>query len=156
MHGSRRGARRTAAIIDSQSVKTTERARGYDGGKKIKGRKRHIAVDVEGFPIVIVVHEASVQDRDGVVIRAMLEKAPTVIRLWADGGYQGPKLALQEMGLADLVEIVNKLKESKGFTVIPRRWVVERTFAWMLPLVSQGFRADTGEFSGYSWQPAGS
>ena len=88
---------------------------------------------MEGFPIVIVVHEASVQDRDGalVVIRAMLEKAPTVIKLWADGGYQGPKLALQEIGLADLVEIVNKLKESKGFTVIPRRWVVEQTFAWM-------------------------
>ena len=63
----------------------------------------------------------------------MLEKTPTVIRLWADGGYQGPKLreALQEMGLAELVEIVNKPRESKGFTVIPRRWVVERTFAWM-------------------------
>ncbi len=150
----------TAAAIDSQSVKTMESGgpSGYDAGKKIKGRKRHIAVDVEGFPIAIVVHEASVQDRDGVVIRAMLEKTPTVIRLWADGGYQGPKLAstLQEMGLAELVEIVNKPKESKGFTVIPRRWVVERTFAWMLPTVGQGFRADTGEFPGYSWQPAGS
>ena len=101
---------------------------------------------MEGFPIVIVGHEASVQDRDGVVIRAMLEKTPTVIRL--DGGYQGPKLALQEMGLAELVEIVSKPKESKGFTVIPRRWVVERTFAWMLPTVGQGFRADTGEVSG--------
>ncbi len=92
-------------------------------------------MDVEGFPIALRVHEADVQDRDGApaVILAMLEKAPQVTKLWADGGYAGPKLeaALAEHGLGSIVEIVQRPRETRGFTVLYRRWVVERTFAWM-------------------------
>ena len=127
----------TAAAIDTQSAETTESGgpSGYDAGKKVKGRKRHLAVDVEGFPIEIAIQEASVQDRDGApaVTLGLLEAAPLVRKLWADGGYRGPKLAakLKELGLGSVLEIVEKPKDVKGFAVVYRRWVVERTFAWM-------------------------
>ena len=118
-------------------MKTTESGgpAGCDAGKRIKGRKRHIAVDAEGSPIAIRMHEASIQDRDGApaAVLEMLEKAPEVAKLRADGGYRGPKLLSKfgELGLGDLLEVVEKPRDIKGFTVLCRRWVVERTFAWM-------------------------
>ena len=108
---------------------------GHGAGKRIKGRKRHIAADVEGTPVAVRVHAADVQDRDGApeVIMAMLEKAPEVTRLWADSACRSQRLRskLAEPGVPDALEIVEKPGNIKGFTVLCRRWAVERTFAWM-------------------------
>ena len=131
-----------------------EVARGFDAGKRIKGRKRHITVNAEGFPIVVHVHPANVQDRDGTpaVIVDMLEVAPTVEKLFAGGGYEGPKLRgkLEELAVSDFIEIVENPKGVKGFTVLYRRWVVERTVCLVEPPppLGQGLRTDHREFHG--------
>ena len=127
----------TAAVIDSQSVATTASggASGYDAGKKVKGRKRHVAVDTIGLPIATVVHTADIQDRDGAlaVIAALTKVMPSVEKLFADSAYGGPKLALAlaAMGRAPDLEIVKKHEGQQGFEVLSRRWVVERFFGWL-------------------------
>jgi len=125
----------TAGCADSQSVKTTAIAgiRGYDGGKQVKGRKRHLLVDTLGLLLAVVVTAASVQDRDGAkLLFQRLGGACKKLRLiWVDGGYRGQLLDWVMAHCHFRLQLVLRSDDQKGFLILPRRWVVERTFAWL-------------------------
>jgi transposase len=127
----------SAAIVDSQSVRAADtvgkHSRGWDAGKKVNGRKRHLVVDTIGLLLVVLVTSACVQDRDaGRALLWRLRASHRSIRLvWADGGYAGKLVAWAACVLHLAVEIVRKRPGQSTFEVLPRRWVVERTLAWI-------------------------
>lgn len=126
----------SAAIIDSQSVPTTEAGgpRGIDAGKRIKGRKRHIVTDTQGLLLAVRVHEANIQDPHGAVplLRDLRQRFPGLSYIFADRIYRGAQL---QSAVADCgpwtIDIVERPAGVKGFQLLPRRWVVERSFAWL-------------------------
>jgi putative transposase len=131
-------SRPTAAILDSQTVKSDPHggAVGFDAGKKIKGRKRHLLVDTLGLVLGAVVTAASVPEREGAqtLLGQALAWFSWLRILWVDGGYSGPEFAQWVRGLRPKieVEVVKRGEDASGFKVLPRRWVVERTFGWLM------------------------
>jgi transposase len=146
----KRDANPTAVVVDSQSVKTSAQGgpKGFDAGKKVKGRKRHLAVDVLGLLLAVVVHPANVQDRDGAppVVARALEKYPTRKKLYVDKGYSGRCAdQIRDQHRID-VEVVRRpsaagawtdaqlalfTAPARPFAILPKRWVVERTNSWI-------------------------
>ncbi len=133
-------AQSSAAILDSQSVKTTDVAReqtGFDAGKRVKGRKRHILVDTLGLLMVVVVHAANVSETAGarLVLRELEQRFWRLKLIWLDGGYMDSLFAWVRTlarWRAVKIEQVKRSDDQKGFVVLPKRWIVERTFGWLM------------------------
>ena len=129
-----REASPTAGVIDSQSIKAPNaKERGYDAGKKIVGRKRHIAVDTDGRLLMVNLTTADISDSAGAqkILDAIRKRWPWLKHLFADGAYDRGKLMDKAAFLDFVIEIVRRIDTEPGFRVLPRRWVVERTFGWM-------------------------
>ena len=130
-----RDARPSAAVLDAQSIKSSEggHARGFDMGKKTTGRKRHLVVDTLGLLLVVMVTAASVQDRPGGrrILQLVADRFPSIALVWADGGYansiDGTLIGWAREKLGLQLQIVKRNDGVKGFQILPRRWVVERT-----------------------------
>jgi transposase len=133
-----REAEPSAAVIDSQSVKADAvvgaGSRGFDGGKKINGRRRHLICDTLGLLLMINVTAGDVTDRQAAtdMLPALHRRFPTITKLWADGGYTGTLITWALAALHLVVTVIKRSDDVSGFVVLPRRWVVERTFGWLL------------------------
>ena len=140
------GAGRTRSQPHSRDYRQPERQKrrkrgaridphGFDAGKKIKGKKRHLLVDTQGLLLHAIVHAADIQDRDGgvLVMATLFGMFPFLLKLYADGGYQGDQFQSALLGIMRQVnvEIVKRSDTAKGFTVLPKRWIVERTIGWL-------------------------
>ena len=126
----------SAGVVDSQSVRggstVPEASRGYDAGKRVNGRKRHVVVDTLGLLIVVMVTAASVQDRDsGVVLARAKTLMPSLALVWADGAFSKRIQDLAPRMARIAVQVVTKPGGQRGFAPLPRRWVVERTLSWI-------------------------
>lgn len=128
----------TAGVIDAQLVRgaasVPAATRGFDGGKNINGRKRHIVVDTLGLLLAVMVTAASVTDRDAgqTLLARLRERHWRVTRVWADGGYTGRLVDFARGVLRVALTVVKRGDDTSGFTVLPKRWLVERTFAWLM------------------------